>query len=107
MEVIKQAARPLKMVFVPSPDKQLSFDAPPTDLVLGRIEVSCPSLRLSHLPFLQGYVMVAAFKSEIGPAQQQGGISPGIVILQVPPLSLPLSHTAGEQGDGHGGDHSG
>lgn len=27
--------------------------------------------------------MVAAFKSEIGPAQQQGGIFPGIVILQV------------------------
>jgi hypothetical protein len=27
--------------------------------------------------------MVAAFKSEVGPAQQQGGIFPGIVILQV------------------------
>jgi hypothetical protein len=36
--------------------------------------------------------MVAAFKSEIGPAQQQGGIFPGIVILQVPlPPSLCLS----------------
>jgi hypothetical protein len=35
--------------------------------------------------------MVAAFKSEIGPAQQQGGIFPGIVILQVPlPPSQPL-----------------
>jgi hypothetical protein len=39
MEVIKVAARPMKMVFVPSPDKQLTFEAPPTDLVLGRIEV--------------------------------------------------------------------
>jgi hypothetical protein len=43
MEVIKVAARPMKMVFVPSPDKQLTFEAPPTDLVLGRIEVP-PSL---------------------------------------------------------------
>jgi hypothetical protein len=47
---------------------QFAFDAPPTDLVLGRIE---------------GFVMIAAFKSEIGPAQQQGGLSPGMVILQV------------------------
>lgn len=35
--------------------------------------------------------MVAAFKSEIGPAQQQGGIFPGIVILQV--SELPDSHS--------------
>lgn len=35
--------------------------------------------------------MIAAFKSEIGPAQQQGGLSPGMVILQVFIRNLPLS----------------
>jgi hypothetical protein len=94
MEVIKVATRPMKMIFVPSPDKQVTFDAPPTDLVLGRIEVAPappPSLPLESHGMRQGYVMVAAFRNEIGPAQEQGGIFPGIVILQVlPPLPRAL-----------------
>lgn len=44
------------------------FEEPPVDLVLGRIE---------------GFVMIAAFKAELGPAQRQGGLTPGMVILQV------------------------
>jgi len=68
MQVIKTAARPVEMMFVPSPDVQFSFTTPPTDLVLGNIE---------------GYVMVAAFKSSSGPAQEKKGLYPGMVILQV------------------------
>jgi hypothetical protein len=68
MHVIKVAKRPMDVMFVPSPDQQFTFETPPSDLVLGRIE---------------GFVMVAAFSSPHGPAQLHKGITPGMVILQV------------------------
>ena len=68
MQVIKASSRPMDMMFVPSPDHAFTFDTPPTDLVLGRIE---------------GYVMVTAFSCPDGPAQEKKGLCPGMVILQV------------------------
>jgi hypothetical protein len=68
MQVIKVAKRPIDVMFVPSPDQQFTFETPPSDLVLGRIE---------------GFVMVAAFSRPNGPAQEHKGICPGMVILQV------------------------
>jgi hypothetical protein len=68
MGVIKASKRPMDVMFVPSPDQQFTFDCPPSDLVLGRIE---------------GFVMVAAFSRPDGPSQLHKGIRPGMVILQV------------------------
>jgi hypothetical protein len=68
MGVIKAARRPMEVMFVPSPDQQFTFEIPPSDLVLGRIE---------------GFVMVAAFSRTDGPSQLHQGIRPGMVILQV------------------------
>ena len=78
MQVIKAAKRPMDVMFVPSPDQQFTFESPPSDLVLGRIE---------------GFVMVAAFSRPNGVAQGHKGICPGMVILQVnkEPVSAGMS----------------
>lgn len=65
MQLLKSASRPVNIVFVPSPDKQLRYKVPPTNLVLARIE---------------GFIMLTAFSDN---NHYDDGLKPGVVILQV------------------------
>lgn len=80
MNILKETPRPAKISFVPSPDKQLDFAAPPSRFILSRIE---------------DFMMITAFVDP-APGQDAGpvlavdhttkatiAVQPGLVIMQV------------------------